>query len=115
MPGHDERESSSGGLHRAGRHRVAAHGAVDEMHVVGAGRRRREAGHHRGALAVRAVAHDALRSASHQMPVRFANVFDVIMYEYAKLIADRAIEERETLAPADRTPGDSDPTRNRLR
>lgn len=40
------------------------------------------------------------------MPVRFTNVFDVIMYEYAKLIADRATKEREALAAAERTSKD---------
>lgn len=36
------------------------------------------------------------------MAVRLDSVFETIMYEYAKLIADRAIEERDSLAPADR-------------
>ncbi|MDP1650509.1 MAG: HNH endonuclease [Rubrivivax sp.] len=36
------------------------------------------------------------------MAVKLVNVFETIMYEYAKLIADRAIEERETVAPAAR-------------
>ena len=40
------------------------------------------------------------------MPVRLANVFETIMYEYAKLIADQAIEDRATLAPAERTTND---------
>jgi hypothetical protein len=41
-----------------------------------------------------------------QMPVRLANVYETIMYEYAKLIADQAVEERKTLAPAERTTKD---------
>ncbi|MBN8509946.1 MAG: HNH endonuclease [Burkholderiales bacterium] len=36
------------------------------------------------------------------MAVKLANVFETIMYEYAKLIADRAVEDRESLAPAER-------------
>ena len=40
------------------------------------------------------------------MPVRLESVFETIMYEYAKLIADRAVEERESLAPAERTSND---------
>ena len=40
------------------------------------------------------------------MPVRLANVFETIMYEYAKLIADQAIEDRATHAPAERTTND---------
>lgn len=40
------------------------------------------------------------------MPVRLANVFETIMYEYAKLIADRAVEDRESLAPASRASKD---------
>ena len=40
------------------------------------------------------------------MPVRLANVFETIMYEYAKLIADQAVEDRATLAPAERTTRD---------
>ncbi len=36
------------------------------------------------------------------MPVRLANVYETIMYEYAKLIADQAVEDRKTLAPAER-------------
>ena len=40
------------------------------------------------------------------MPVRLESVFETIMYEYAKLIADRAVEERESLAPAKRTSND---------
>ena len=36
------------------------------------------------------------------MAVRVENVFETIMYEYAKLIADKAVEERAALAPADR-------------
>lgn len=37
------------------------------------------------------------------MSARRANVFETIMYEYAKLIADRAIEERDALTPASRS------------
>ena len=40
------------------------------------------------------------------MPFRLESVFETIMYEYAKLIADRAVEERESLAPAARTSKD---------
>ena len=40
------------------------------------------------------------------MPFRLESVFETIMYEYAKLIADRAVEERESLAPAERTSKD---------
>ncbi|MCO5104950.1 MAG: HNH endonuclease [Burkholderiaceae bacterium] len=37
------------------------------------------------------------------MAAKRKTVFEIIMYEYAKLIADRAIEKRSTLAPAART------------
>ena len=37
------------------------------------------------------------------MAQRRANVFETIMYEYALLIADRAIEDRDTLTPAERS------------
>ena len=37
------------------------------------------------------------------MPVHFSTVFDVIMYEYAKLIADSATQARAGLVPAERT------------
>ena len=40
------------------------------------------------------------------MPVRLANVFETTMYEYAKLIADQAVEDRATLALAERTTKD---------
>lgn len=36
------------------------------------------------------------------MPVHLANVFEILMYEYAKLIADQAIEGRSSLSPAER-------------
>lgn len=36
------------------------------------------------------------------MAVRLANVFETLMYEYAKLIADRVIEDRAGQAPASR-------------
>lgn len=40
------------------------------------------------------------------MPFRVDSVFETIMYEYAKLIADRAVEDRESLAAAERTGSD---------
>lgn len=43
------------------------------------------------------------RSPAYDMASRRANVFETIMYEYALLIADQAIEARSSLAPADRT------------
>lgn len=36
------------------------------------------------------------------MAVHLVSVFETLMYEYAKLIADRAVEERNALAPAAR-------------
>lgn len=36
------------------------------------------------------------------MAVHLASVFETLMYEYAKLIADRAVEERNAVAPAAR-------------
>ena len=36
------------------------------------------------------------------MAIKLSNVFETIMYEYAKLIADRAVEQRDSLAPANR-------------
>jgi len=36
------------------------------------------------------------------MAVHLANVFETLMYEYAKLIADSAVERRNTIAPAAR-------------
>src|SRR5437868_11777042 len=62
-------ESTRALLHRARRHRIATHRAIDEVYVVGAGRRRREAGHHRGALAMSAIVHGTLRGAGGQMPL----------------------------------------------
>ena len=47
-------------LQRGRRRGIAAAGAVDEMHVVAAHHRRREAGHHRRVLPVQAIAHDAV-------------------------------------------------------
>ena len=38
--------------------------------------------------------------------MRLANVFETIMYEYAKLIADQAVEDRSGLAAAERTSKD---------
>src|SRR4029077_12659649 len=46
-------------LQCAGRERIASERAVDEMNVVAAKRRRREAGHHRPVLLVYPVADDA--------------------------------------------------------
>ena len=40
------------------------------------------------------------------MAFHLANVFETIMYEYAKLIADQAVEERITLDPAERVSKD---------
>ena len=40
------------------------------------------------------------------MAFHLANVFETIMYEYAKLIADQAVEDRSTLEPAERTSRD---------
>ena len=40
------------------------------------------------------------------MAFHLANVFETIMYEYAKLIADQAVEERATLEPAERVSKD---------
>ena len=37
------------------------------------------------------------------MAVQLANVFETLMYEYAKLIADRAIDHRSAVEPAART------------
>lgn len=40
------------------------------------------------------------------MAFHLINVFETIMYEYAKLIADQAVEDRATLAPAERASHD---------
>ncbi len=50
------------GLHRLGRHGIAAGRAVDEVDVVALHRGGDEAGHQRRLLAVQAVAYNAVRS-----------------------------------------------------
>ena len=65
MPTRQQKFASGRHRFQRGRgRRVAAARAVDEMDVIAAHRRRREAGHHRGILPVQAVARDALEAAS---------------------------------------------------
>ena len=67
-------------LQRRRRRGIAAARAVDEMHVIAAQRRGREAGHHRGILPVQAVSRDPcrgrLREALRQRALQFRRAIE---------------------------------------